>query len=125
MSDPQDPFKPLPDVQPPQAQPSFQPPQQPPPPQQFAQPPYGTPPPMPYSPMMLGVQDGSAIRAQGTKMMVIGAVLAVVGIVITAATYSSASSGGGGGTYFVAYGPIIFGVIRFFQGIAKYASAPA
>ena len=160
MSDPQDPFKPLPAVQPPQAY--GQAPYAPPPPQApYGQPPYGQPPlppdgqqppphaygapnpygqqppppygqpsgaPNPYAPpfmpgMMMPI-DGSAQRAQGGKMMLIGGLLFVVGLVITVGTLSAASSGSGGGTYFVAYGPMIFGVIRFFQGVAKYASAP-
>lgn len=159
MSDPQDPFKPLPDAS---QQPYGQPAQPPAPVQQpfgaqpmgapmgapqapyGAQNPYGAPPPygqpnpygqnpygapnpygQPLSPMMMAANpyEGDFIRSQGKKMMVIGAVLGAVGIFITAATYSAASSGGGG-TYFVAYGPIIFGVIRFFQGLAKYSSAP-
>jgi hypothetical protein len=53
----------------------------------------------------------------GTPDVVIGLILIVVGIVITAVTYDSASREGG--TYIVAYGPIIFGAIRLFKGLAN------
>jgi len=49
--------------------------------------------------------------------ILIGLVLCLLGIVITVATYNSASRSGG--TYVVAYGPIIFGAIRFFKGLAN------
>ena len=55
--------------------------------------------------------------------MAIGAVLAVVGVIITAVTYSNASSNPSGGRYLVAYGPIIFGLLLFFQGFAASRSA--
>jgi hypothetical protein len=58
-----------------------------------------------------------AHRASGHRMMIVGGVIALLGIVITAATYSSASQAGG--TYIVAYGPIIGGVITFFRGLAR------
>ncbi len=50
--------------------------------------------------------------------MVIGLILCVVGIAITVGTYDSASRSGGG-TYFIAYGPIIYGAIRFFKGLVN------
>jgi hypothetical protein len=52
--------------------------------------------------------------AGGTDMA-IGGVICLVGILITAVTYSASS---GGGTYVVAWGAIIFGAIRFFKGLA-------
>ncbi|HEX7843333.1 MAG TPA: hypothetical protein VF469_37935 [Kofleriaceae bacterium] len=55
-------------------------------------------------------------RSRGSGRLAIGALLLVVGIVITAATYGSASTQGG--TYIIAYGPIIFGVINIFRGLA-------
>jgi hypothetical protein len=54
--------------------------------------------------------------------MVVGAVLVVIGVAITAGTYHSASSRGGG-TYFIAYGPIVVGVINFFKGLFTLVSA--
>jgi hypothetical protein len=55
---------------------------------------------------------------QGRVQMVIGALAIVAGLVITIWTYSSASSSPTGGTYFVAYGPIIFGAFLLFQGLS-------
>jgi len=122
MSDPQDPFQPLPEAQAQaQAQPLPQPTFQQPP-----QPPFVAPPPFSHFGQnqfgQLRPDDGSEARAQGVRMMLIGALFAVVGIVITATTYSAASHGGG--TYMIMYGPIIFGPIRFIQGLIKYSSAP-
>ena len=57
-------------------------------------------------------------RSDGRRQMLGGIALLVIGIVITAATYSSASSSGGG-TYIVAYGPMIWGVIQLFRGLSK------
>jgi hypothetical protein len=48
-------------------------------------------------------------RKRAIRQLVIGLGIFVVGLVITVATYSAASSGGG--TYFVAYGPMIVGII--------------
>ena len=58
----------------------------------------------------------------GLRNMAIGAVVCVVGIVITAATYSAASSGGG--HYVVAWGAIIFGAFQFLKGLFQLATGP-
>jgi hypothetical protein len=55
-------------------------------------------------------------RAAKQRNVTIGALLMGLGLVITVATYSSASQSGG--TYVIAYGPIIFGAIRLFRGLA-------
>jgi len=55
--------------------------------------------------------------SRAKRDMVIGALFAIGGIVITAVTYQSAADSASGGTYIVAYGPIIFGVITFFKGL--------
>jgi uncharacterized membrane protein len=44
-----------------------------------------------------------------------GLLLLIAGIVITAVTYSSACENGG--TYIIAFGPIIFGAIKFFKNL--------
>jgi uncharacterized membrane protein len=56
-------------------------------------------------------------QSQARTDIVVGLLLLIVGIAITSATYSSASQQGG--TYIVAYGPIIFGVIRLFRGLFR------
>lgn len=58
----------------------------------------------------------AAKRALAGRRMMVGLVLLIVGIAITAGTYNSASDRGGG-TYFIAYGPMVVGGIRFFQGL--------
>jgi hypothetical protein len=71
----------------------------------------------PYDPALELALSRDAERAKGRSDIGIGLVLLVIGIVITAATYGSASRAGG--TYIIAYGPIIFGVIRIFRGLAR------
>ncbi|HEY4179033.1 MAG TPA: hypothetical protein VGM90_19435 [Kofleriaceae bacterium] len=58
-------------------------------------------------------------RRSAKSDMVVGALMCTVGIVITAVTFSSASDGGG--TYVIAWGPAIFGAIRFFRGLSRLA----
>jgi hypothetical protein len=55
-------------------------------------------------------------RSEAVTKMLVGGGLIILGVVITAATHDAAVRSGGG-TYVVAYGPIVFGVIRFFQGL--------
>jgi len=50
------------------------------------------------------------------KDIAIGALILMIGIVVTFVSYSSASSGGGG-KYVVAYGAIIYGGIKMLMGI--------
>jgi hypothetical protein len=64
----------------------------------------------------LSVATVSVHKDEGTKNMMIGGLICLVGIVITAATYSSAA---GGGRYVIAWGAIIFGAIRFFRGLGQ------
>jgi hypothetical protein len=63
-----------------------------------------------------GVLD-NARKEKAQRDMAWGGIICVVGIVITAGTYSAAS--GGGGSYVVAWGAIIFGAIRFFRGLSQ------
>ncbi len=52
--------------------------------------------------------------------IILGIILIVIGIAITAITHDHASKQGG--TYVVAFGPIIVGVIRLFRGLARSGS---
>lgn len=80
--------------------------------------------PYPGAPFMPTPQQREAIRIQernsGRNMMLIGALMFVGGIVVTALSYSLASSGSSGGYYWLCFGPVIFGPVYFFQGLAKY-----
>ena len=55
-------------------------------------------------------------QAARSKNITFGALLLVVGIIVTAVTYDSASQSGG--TYIVAWGPMVYGAIRLFKGLA-------
>ena len=58
----------------------------------------------------------AAKKAAATRMMIIGLVLFFIGLIITVATREAAEESGGG-TYVIAYGPMVVGGIRFFQGL--------
>ena len=60
-----------------------------------------------------------AIREAGKKNMLHGALWCIGGVVVTAVTYQAVA--GAGGTYIIAFGPIIFGAIQFFRGLAQTA----
>jgi hypothetical protein len=62
-------------------------------------------------------------RNRGIRQIVIGAVIFVIGLIITVATYSAASSSSTGGTYFVAYGPMIIGVVAIVRGLIAVSQA--
>ena len=57
-------------------------------------------------------------QAARSRNITIGLIMLVIGIIITAVTYDSASSSPNGGTYIVAWGPMVFGAIRLFKGLA-------
>jgi hypothetical protein len=62
-------------------------------------------------------------NASGKALMIRGALMAVVGIVITAVSYANAQSqadSGGTGYYVVFTGLIVFGVIYFFIGLFRW-----
>jgi hypothetical protein len=54
--------------------------------------------------------------------MAIGALVCVIGILVTAVTYGAASSGSGGGHYVVAWGAIVFGGFQFLKGLFQLAA---
>ena len=77
---------------------------------------YGTPNQMPSGSL------AAVVRKRAMKQVAIGAVIFIVGLVITVATYSNASSSGGG-TYFVAWGPMILGIIWVIRGLVAVSKA--
>jgi hypothetical protein len=54
------------------------------------------------------------------RNLLVGGVICLIGIVVTAATYSAAQEGGG--RYVVAWGAIVFGGIQFLQGLFQTLS---
>jgi hypothetical protein len=67
------------------------------------------------------VENRSDYKKQSFRKMLIGLALMVVGIAVTAGTYAAAASSRGGGRYVVTWGLIIFGGLRFFQGLFGWA----
>ena len=81
----------------------------------------GLPPgaPSPYE--IAGPQPGALLRKRGMRQIITGAALFVIGLLITVITYGRASSSPSGGSYFVAYGPMIIGVVWAVRGAALVA----
>jgi hypothetical protein len=101
------PHQPPPHAQAPYGQQPYGPPpqgQQP-----YGQPAYGQPPsaPPPYAPPPVDVAQD---RARAQRGLIFGVLWLVGGLALSLITYSMASRSGG--VYFVAYGPVIYGVIR-------------
>ena len=71
-------------------------------------------PPGPYE--ISGPRSSAVLRKRGLRQMIIGGVLFVIGLLITAVTYGHASSSVSGGSYVVAYGPMIIGVVWALRG---------
>jgi hypothetical protein len=57
-------------------------------------------------------------RDVALRDMGIGAAFCVGGILVTVVSYSLVSEHGG--TYFLLWGPAVFGAIRFFRGVARF-----
>ena len=55
--------------------------------------------------------------------MIIGLVIAGVGLVLSLGTYAAASSGSGGGGYFILWGAVVFGLIRAARGFSMMSKA--
>jgi hypothetical protein len=60
-------------------------------------------------------------REAAQRDMLIGAALCAGGIIVTVVTYSMVADSGG--TYFIMWGPAIFGAYRFVRGMVRYASS--
>ena len=56
-------------------------------------------------------------RVAGRRHMIMGAFICVIGIALTAYTYSSVAEKGG--TYVIWWGAIVFGAIQFFRGLSQ------
>src|SRR3954451_11575254 len=64
------------------------------------------------------------MREAGKKQLIIGLVIAGVGLAISVGSYA-ASSSSGGGPYFLMWGLVIFGLIRAFRGFSMMKAAGA
>jgi hypothetical protein len=65
--------------------------------------------------------ERAAARKEAVRQMVIGGVVAIIGLAVTIGTYAAASDDGG--HYFIAWGPAVFGLIAFGRGLAGYLRA--
>lgn len=63
-------------------------------------------------------------RAAAKTRMLHGALWCFGGILVTVLSYASAASSPFGGTYIVAWGAILFGAVRFFQGLSGREDKP-
>jgi hypothetical protein len=63
------------------------------------------------------------MREAGKKQLIIGLVIAGVGLAISLGSYISAASSSGGGSYFLLWGLVIVGLIRAFRGFSMMRAA--
>ena len=63
----------------------------------------------------------SPARKVGLKAMLIGILVAIVGLAATAATYAFVAKAGGG-VYFIASGAVVSGATLFFRGLKRLLS---
>ena|SRR5690242_2672559 len=66
------------------------------------------------------VENRKYRKQQSLKTMLVGLGILVVGLLITVGTYAAAASSPRGGSYFVTYGLIVVGGLRFFQGLVGW-----
>ena len=95
--------------------------------------PYGQPQPGPYGPGQpgpfgppgpMGMRGaGNMARRRGVRQVITGSILFVIGLAITIGTLSHAESSASGGTYFVAWGPMIIGIIAIVRGVLAMSRA--
>ena len=61
-----------------------------------------------------------AFRNAAAKNMAIGAVVCLIGAVVTSVSYSAASESPTGGSYVVAWGAVAFGALQFLRGLYQW-----
>jgi hypothetical protein len=70
-----------------------------------------------------GLPAWEAARASARKTLIIGAIVTAAGLAITIGTYAAAASNPNGGHYFLAWGPVIVGVLALFRGFRAWNAA--
>lgn len=60
---------------------------------------------------------GQEAKKEGRNDMIIGGLWIAGGLILTIGSYMMVADKGG--RYFITYGPVIYGVIRFFKGVSK------
>jgi hypothetical protein len=67
--------------------------------------------------------DTAFMREAGKKQLIVGLVMAGIGLAVSVGSYAAASSSSGGGPYFLMWGLVIFGLIRAFRGFSMMKAA--
>lgn len=57
---------------------------------------------------------------EAIRNMAIGGIICVIGLVVSIVSYQTATNSPGGGRYILAWGAVIFGGIRFLNGLFNY-----
>jgi hypothetical protein len=70
-----------------------------------------------------GLPAWEAVRASARKTLIVGAVITAFGLAITIGTYIAAASNPNGGHYFLAWGPLIVGVLALIRGFRAWNAA--
>jgi hypothetical protein len=78
-----------------------------------------------YTPASYSPQPRPKARSGGGGGgdMALGAIICIIGLVVTIGSYAAASGSSGGGSYVIAWGAIVFGAIRFFKGLSESGGA--
>jgi hypothetical protein len=63
------------------------------------------------------------MREAGRKQLIIGLVIAGIGLAISLGSYAAAASSSGGGSYFLLWGLVIVGLVRAFRGWSMMKAA--
>jgi hypothetical protein len=69
-----------------------------------------------------GLEEQAAEQKRGGHDLLVGGLWFAAGLIITIWTYDAASSSPSGGRYLVAWGPMVYGGIRFVKGLFSMAS---
>lgn len=63
-------------------------------------------------------EGDAGIHEEAMKQMGIGAVVCIIGIVVTVLSYGAVAKTGG--SYVIAWGAVVFGALRFVRGLSMY-----
>jgi hypothetical protein len=63
------------------------------------------------------------MREAGKKQLIIGLVIAGIGLAISLGSYVAAASSSGGGSYLLLWGLVIVGLVRAFRGFSMMRAA--
>ena len=70
-----------------------------------------------------GLPAWEAARSSARKTLIVGAIITSIGLAISVGTYVAAASNPNGGHYFLAFGPVIVGVLALVRGFRAWKAA--